>query len=45
MKIQAKLNKIELSEELMAMWREQQTLWDAMSPLYQDKNERDKSLK
>ena len=24
----AKLNKIELSEEFMAMWREEQTLWD-----------------
>ena len=45
MKIQVKLNKIELSEEFMAMWREQQTLWDAMSPSYQDKNEKDKSLK
>ena len=29
----------------MAMWREQQTLRDVMSPLYQDKNEKDKSLK
>ena len=26
----ANSNKIELSEELMAMWREEQTLWDVM---------------
>ena len=41
----AKSNKIELSEEFMAMWREEQTLWDVMFPLYPDKNEKDKSLK
>ena len=41
----AKSNKIKLSEELIAMWREKQTLWDVMSPLYRDKNEKDKSLK
>ena len=41
----AKLNKIDLSEEFMAMWREEQTLWDVMFPLYPDKNEKDKSLK
>ena len=34
----AKSNKIELSEEFMAMWREEQTLWDVMFPLYPDKN-------
>ena len=39
------LNKIELSEEFMAMWRQEQTLWDVMFPLYPDTNERDKSLK
>ena len=39
------LNKIELSEEFMAMWREEQTLWDVMFPLYPDKNEKGKSLK
>ena len=27
-KMSAKLNKIGLSEEFMAMWREEQTLWD-----------------
>ena len=43
-KMSAKSNKIELSEEFMAMWREEQTLWDAMFPLYPDKNEKDKSL-
>ena len=35
----AKSNKIELSEEFMAMLREEQTLWDFMFPLYPDKNE------
>ena len=44
-KMSAKSNKIELSEEFMAMWREEQTLWDVMFPLYPDKNEKDKSLK
>ena len=44
-RISAKSNKIELSEEFMAMWRKEQTLWDAMFPLYPDKNEKDKSLK
>ena len=43
-RISAKSNKIELSEEFMAMWREEQTLWDAMFPLYPNKNEKDKSL-
>ena len=38
----AKSNKIELSEDIMAMWREEQTV---MFPLYADKNEKDKSLK
>ena len=45
MKLLAKLNKIELSGEFMAMWREEETLFDLMPPLYQDKNEKDKSLK
>ena len=45
MKMSTKSNKIELSEEFMAMWREEQTLWDVMFPLYPDKNEKDKSLK
>ena len=27
------------------MWREEQTLWDVMFPLYPDTNEKDKSLK
>ena len=40
-----KVNKIELSEEFMARWRKEQTLWDVMFPLYPDKNEKDKSLK
>ena len=38
----AKSNKIELSKEIMAMWREEQTV---MFPLYPDKNDKDKSLK
>ena len=29
----------------MAIWREEQTLWDVMFLLYPDKNEKDKSLK
>ena len=41
----AKSNKIELSEEFIVMWREEQTLWDVMSPSYGDKNERDKSFR
>ena len=44
MKMSAKSSKIELSEEFMAMLREEQTLWDVMSPLYRDKNEKNKSL-
>ena len=27
------------------MWRDEQTLWDVVFPLYPDKNEKDKSLK
>ena len=30
----AKWNKIELSEEFIDIWREEQSLWDAMSRLY-----------
>ena len=45
MKMSTKSNKIELSEEFMAMWREEQTLWDVMFPFYPDKNKKDKSLK
>ena len=41
----SKSNKIELSEEFMVMWREEQTLWDIKSPLYRDKNEKDKSFR
>ena len=41
----AKSNKTELSEEFMAMWRDEQTLLDVISPLCQDKNEKGKSLK
>ena len=41
----AKSNKIEFSEEFMAMWREEQTLWDVMFPLYSYKNEKGKTLK
>ena len=44
-KMSAKSNKIELSKEFMAMWREKQTLWDVMFPLYPEKNEKDKSLR
>ena len=41
----AKSNKIELSEEFVAMSREEQTLWNDMFQLYPDKNEKVKSLK
>ena len=41
----AKSNKIKLSEEFMVMWREEQTLWNVMCPLYPDKTEKYKSLK
>ena len=34
----AELNKIELSEEFVAMWREEQTLWDVIFQLYQKIN-------
>ena len=37
-KMSAKSNKIELSEEFMAMCREEQTLWDVMFPLCSDKS-------
>ena len=40
-----KSNKIELSEEFMGMWREEQTLWDVVFPLCLDKNEKEKRLK
>ena len=36
-KMSAKLNKIDVSEEFMAMWREEQTLWDAMFPFTKGK--------
>ena len=41
----AKSNKIELREEFMVMWREEQTLWDDMSPSHRDKSEKDKSFR
>ena len=44
-KMSAKSNKIKLSEKFIAIWREEQTLWDFMFPFYPDKNEKDKSLK
>ena len=36
-KMSTKSNKIELIEEFMAMWREEQTLWDVMFPFYPEK--------
>ena len=33
-KMSAKSNKIELSEDFMVMWREEQTFLDVMSPLH-----------
>ena len=43
-KMSAKSNKTELSEEFMAMWREKQTFWGVMLLLYLGKNEKDKSF-
>ena len=43
-KVSAKSSKIELSEEFMAMWREEQTLCNVMT-LYADKNEKEKNMK
>ena len=44
-KMSAKLNKIRLSEEFIAMLREERSLWDVMFLLHRDRNEKDKSLK
>ena len=41
----AKSNKSELNEEFMVMWRERTDPLNVMSPLYQDKNEKDKSFR
>ena len=43
-KMLIKLKKIKFNEEFTATWREEQSLWDVMSPFYQDKNEKGKSL-
>ena len=40
-----KLSRFEHNEEFIAMLREEQSLWDVMSPLNRDNNENDKSLK
>ena len=40
-----KLSRFEHNEEFIAMLREEQRLWDVMSPLKRDDNENDKSLK
>ena len=32
-----KSNKIEISEDFMAMWRDEQTLWDVISSLCREK--------
>ena len=39
-KVSEKSNKIELSENFMAMWRDEQTLWNVISPLCRVKNEK-----
>ena len=41
-KVSAKSNKIELRK---VVWKEEQTVWDVMSSLHRNKNEKDKSLK
>ena len=44
-KILAKSNKIELSDEFMAMWRDKQTLWDVTSSLCETKMKKTKVWK
>ena len=44
-KMSVKSKIIELNREFIATWREEQNLWDIMSPLYQDRNKKGKSLK
>ena len=44
-KLNPKLSRFEHNEEFIAMLREEQSLWDVMSPLNRDNNENDKSLK
>ena len=36
-KMSAKLKKIELNEEFVGIWGEEQCLWDVMFPLYREK--------
>ena len=43
-KMSAKSKKIELIEEFIAMWREEQSLWDVLPPLFRERNEKDKKL-
>ena len=38
----AKSNKIQLSQEFMAIWRKEQTLWDIMFPLHPRKMKKTK---
>ena len=42
-KMSVKSKKIELNEEFIAMRREKQSLWDVMSILFRDRNEKVKS--
>ena len=44
-KMITKTNKIEFSEDSIAMWRDEQTLWYVMSPLCRNKNEKDKTFR
>ena len=44
-KMWAKSKNIEPNEEFIVMRREEQSFRDVMSPLFQEKNEKDKSLK
>ena len=41
-KMSAKSNKIQLSQEFMAIWRKEQTLWDIMFPLHPRKMKKTK---
>ena len=43
--LKCRQNRVELNEDFIAMWREEQSLLDVIYPLYRARNEEDKSLK
>ena len=40
----AKAQRIELTEEFIGLWRQEKSLWDAASPLYRNKDAKERSL-